>query len=677
MPNRLANETSPYLLQHAHNPVDWWPWGAEALQAAVTADMPILLSIGYAACHWCHVMERESFEDEATAALMNARFVNIKVDREERPDIDSIYMQAVQAMTGHGGWPMTMFLTPDGTPFYGGTYFPKEDRHGMPSFRRILSSVADTYATKKDAVERTTESVREMYGSSPLRSPTPGAASRETLTRAFVALVASYDSKHGGFGDSPKFPPMMSLEFLLAHGTRTGNEQAVTMARATFLAMARGGIYDQIGGGLSRYSVDAEWLVPHFEKMLYDNALFVRFGVHLWQATHDDEVREAVDDTIEWLRREMTSPEGGFFASLDADSEGHEGKYYVWSSDEFDDAATEAGATPAERVALRTRWGVTAGGNFEGDTILSVTSPRSDRGDSERLRELRNKLYTIRERRVRPGRDDKMLASWNGLMIRGVAEAARAFDHAGHRELALRAGEFLFAHRVRDGRVIRSTRRDEPIPGFLEDQAAAGLAALSLYELTFDAIWLERARTLAGEMMDAFWDDFTGGFFDTARDHERLIVRPRDVTDNAMPSGNSLAADLLARIGILTGDAAATRTASQAVDPLAEQMARHPLAFGHLLGVADMLVNGSVELALVGDATSPAFAALARAAGAVYAPALIIAGGSTQSGVALLENRPLDGGRPTAYVCRGFACDTPTTHPAQLAEQLRVAGRVV
>jgi uncharacterized protein len=680
MPNRLANETSPYLLQHAHNPVDWRPWGREALELAAREDKPILLSIGYAACHWCHVMERESFEDEATATLMNARFVNIKVDREERPDIDSIYMQAVQAMTGHGGWPMTMFLTPDGTPFYGGTYFPKEDRPGMPSFGRILTSVADAYATNKDAVGRTTESIREMYESSPFRSPAGSGVTRETLARAFGSLVASYDVKRGGFGDAPKFPPTMVLELLLAHWARTTDQRALTMARDTFLAMARGGIYDQIGGGLSRYSVDGEWLVPHFEKMLYDNALFVRFGAHLWQATRDDEVRLVVDDTIEWVRREMMSSDGGFYASLDADSEGHEGKYYVWSSDEFDTAARRAGATQDEIAALRAHWGVIDGGNFEGDNILSIvggstsTSASSLRATS-RFRDLREKLYEVREQRVRPGRDTKILAGWNGLMIRGVAEAARAFDSAAHRDLAIRAAEFLFAHRVRDGRVIRSTRGDEPIPGFLEDQAAVGLAALTLYELTFDAMWLDRARTLASTMVDLFWDEAASRFYDAAHDHERLIVRPRDVTDNAMPSGSSLAADLLARIGILTGDAAATSKARHAVNVLAEPMARHPLAFGHLLGVADMLTNGSVELALIGETRSAEFAALTRAAGGVYAPALIIAGGSSEPGVALLENRPLVDGRATAYVCRGFTCDAPTTSPAQLQERLRAAGR--
>jgi uncharacterized protein len=673
MPNRLANETSPYLLQHAHNPVDWWPWGAEPFARAVSEDKPILLSIGYAACHWCHVMERESFEDEPTAGLMNERFINVKVDREERPDVDAIYMQAVQAMTGHGGWPMTMFLTPDGTPFYGGTYFPKEDRPGMPSFRRILVSVADAYRGNKDAVARTTESVREMYASSMLRSPAPGGLTRDTFARAIDSLLSSFDSELGGFGNAPKFPPSMTLEFLLTQWARTGHEQSMAMARDTFLSMARGGIYDQIGGGLSRYSVDAEWLVPHFEKMLYDNALFIRIGAHLWQATQNAEIRRTVDDTIEWVRREMTSPEGGFYASLDADSEGHEGKYYVWTSDELNAAAREAGASAAEIAQLRGFWNVSDGGNFEGANILHVTRPEL-RIARDRFDALRAKLYAIRERRVRPARDDKTLASWNGLMIRGIAEVARAFGDSSHRALAVRAGEFIFAHRVHGDRVLRTMRGKAPIAGFLEDHAAVGLAALSLYEVTFDSVWLDRARSLCASMIAAFWDEETNTFFDTAHDHEKLIVRPHDVTDNAMPSGNSLAADLLCRIGVLAGDDRLMTRARVIADSLAEPMARHPLAFGHLLCVSDMLVNGSIELAIAGDRSSPDHLVLAEAGGSVYAPSLVVAGGE-ESGVALLENRPLVDGRATAYVCRSFTCDAPTTDPDRLREQLRGAGR--
>ena len=664
MPNRLARETSPYLLQHAHNPVDWYPWGEEALARAARENRPILLSIGYAACHWCHVMERESFEDDATASIMNARYVNIKVDREERPDIDSIYMQAVQAMTGHGGWPMTMFLTPDGTPFYGGTYFPKEDRHGMPSFKRILNSVADAYAQKPEAVAATVASLKEMYASGLAGWRVDGLAgvTPERLKRAADALSENYDHQNAGFGGAPKFPPTMCLEFMLSTWARTDSELALAIVRDTFLAMARGGIYDQVGGGLSRYSVDAEWLVPHFEKMLYDNALFVRLGVHLWQATQDDETRIVVEDTIEWLRREMTSQAGGFHASLDADSEGHEGKYYVWSSSEFDTAAREAGASDAEVAALRRHWGVTEDGNFEESNILNVT----DRSRVPRLRELRERLYAIRERRVRPARDDKMLAGWNGLMIRGLAEAARAFGRQDHRAMAIAAGEFLFRERVRDNRVIRSERGRDPVAGVLEDQAAVGLAALSLYELTFDRRWLDRSIAIAREMLVAFWDENEKTFFDTAIDHERLIVRPRDVTDNALPSGNSLACDLLARLGILMANDEFRRIASQVIDSLAEPLARHPLAFGHLLTVADMLVNGSTEIAIVGTPSSPDFRALDQAASRAFFPASLLVGGRDEA-IPLLAGRTMVNGVAAAYVCRNFVCDRPVTDPRELA----------
>jgi uncharacterized protein YyaL (SSP411 family) len=671
MANRLANETSPYLLQHANNPVDWWPWTPDALATAAREDKPILLSIGYAACHWCHVMERESFEDPATAALMNDRFVNIKVDREERPEIDAIYMQAVQAMTGHGGWPMTMFLLPDGTPFYGGTYFPNVDRNGLPSFRRILESVADAYATNRAAVDRTVESIREMYGSARV-APAANGPSAATLRRAFDGLRAAHDPERGGFGDAPKFPPTMTLEFLLAYWARTGEDAALTIALSTFRAMARGGIYDQLGGGLSRYSVDAEWLVPHFEKMLYDNALFVRFGTHLWQATHDAEVKQVVEDTIEWVAREMTSPDGGFYSSLDADSEGHEGKYYVWSESEFLAAGREAGASDSEIAELGRYWGLSTAGNFEGKTILNVVDGTHP---PPRLRELRQRLYEIRERRVRPARDEKILASWNGLMIRAIAEAARAFGSRSDATLAIRAGDYLFRERVRDGRVIRSKRGNGDVAGVLDDHAAAGLAALSLYELTFDELWLRRALELAGSMRQLFRDDETGFFYDTARDHESLIVRPREIADNAIPAGSSLALDLLVRLAVLDGDDDERRQASAVVGGLSEPMARHPLAFGHLLTVADMLVNGAVELALIGQRSAGDFMALASVAGRSFAPALVIAGGNDSAGVALLADRPAIGGSATAYVCRGFSCDAPTTDPATLERQLRDAGR--
>ncbi|HEX9382451.1 MAG TPA: thioredoxin domain-containing protein, partial [Gemmatimonadaceae bacterium] len=486
MSNRLANETSPYLLQHADNPVDWYPWGPEALERARREDKPILLSIGYAACHWCHVMAHESFEDDETARLMNDTFVNIKVDREERPDIDGIYMQAVQAMTGQGGWPMTMFLLPDGSPFYGGTYFPPDDRHGLPSFRKVLRSVSDAYADKREGVAQSADQLRQIYESNLAQTRRSGRLTREMLEGVYRSLEQRYDAKNGGFGTAPKFPATMVLDFLLRHWKRTGTSEALEIVGNSFRKMARGGIYDQIGGGFARYSVDASWLVPHFEKMLYDNALLTRLGAHLWQATKDEEIRRVTIETVEWVDREMTSPEGGFYSSLDADSEGHEGKFYVWSEDELDSLLG------ADSPAFKTYYGVTRGGNFEGNNILFVPADRADAAathagvDEETLDAIiaraRRILYDARARRVWPARDEKILASWNGLMLRGIATAARAFDRSDFAKLALRNAEFLAREMVRKGRVMRSHKEGMTrISGFLEDHAAVALGFLAVY----------------------------------------------------------------------------------------------------------------------------------------------------------------------------------------------------
>ncbi|HEX4684537.1 MAG TPA: thioredoxin domain-containing protein [Gemmatimonadaceae bacterium] len=673
MPNRLATETSPYLLQHANNPVDWYPWGTEALERAVREDTPILLSIGYAACHWCHVMEHESFEDGATAAFMNERFVNIKVDREERPDIDAIYMQAVQAMTGHGGWPMTMFLTPDGVPFYGGTYFPRDDRHGMPSFRKVLMAVSDAYRSKPETVQRTAASVREMYEHTAHATRSGGALGPDVLDAAYRALAGHYDERNGGFSDAPKFPQTMSLDFLLRYWARRGTEQALAMVHGSFLRMARGGIYDQVGGGFARYSVDALWLVPHFEKMLYDNALLIRLGANLWQATHDDEVRRVVDETITWAAREMQAPDGGFVSSYDADSEGHEGRFYVWSAAELD------AALGADAAVMRAYWGVTEEANFEGSNILSVTSdPRAVAarfriGEAE-LRETvmraKRTLYDIRRTRVWPGRDDKVLASWNGLMVRGIAEAARAFDDAEYRRAAVESAEFLFDRLVVNARVFRSFKDGRArIAGYLEDHAALGLAAVAVYMITFDASWLRRARELAGSVVRWFWDDDEGAFFDTASDHERLIIRPREVTDNATPSGTSLAVELLLLIAELDDDDDARRRAVHVLESLVPAMSRYPTAFGHLLGCADIVVNGAVELGVTGNPDADDFRSLTRTAAEEYVPSVVIAGGLPDS-LALLRDRPMREGHATAYVCRHYSCDEPVTAPERLRELL-------
>jgi hypothetical protein len=674
--NHLATETSPYLLQHAHNPVNWYPWGDEALARARAERRPILLSIGYAACHWCHVMERESFEDATTAALMNEHFVCIKVDREERPDLDAIYMQATQAMTGHGGWPMTVFLTPEGAPFYAGTYFPPEDRHGMPSFQRVLLGVADAWANRQDSVTKTTASMRDLYAASTERTRTTGTLDEALLSRAMSSLVQRYEPRFGGFDGAPKFPPTMALDFLLRQWARTGEAQALEMATHTFRRMARGGIYDQVGGGFARYSVDAYWLVPHFEKMLYDNALLVRLGANLWQATRDDEARRVTEETIGWVAREMTSPEGGFYSSLDADSEGHEGRYYVWDSDELDTLLGE------DAALVKAYWGVTAEGNFEGRNILFVPREPREVADEQGVTEpelrtalerAKRILYDARERRVRPARDEKILAGWNGLMLRGMAEAARAFDDEALRRLALRNGEFLFRALVRDAdsRVLRSYKDGiAKIPGFLEDYASVALGAVALYQLTFDRVWLERARRLADAIMARFWDDEAQAFFDTADDGEALVTRPRDVTDNAIPSGSSLAVELLLVLGDLFAEGEYTRRATYVLETIAEPMARYPTAFGHALGAADLAIRGAIEVAIAGDPGDGAFASLAREVANRYVPSLVLAGGegTPAKGITLLEGR--GGVEPVAYVCRSYACDAPTDDPVVLAEQL-------
>ncbi|HEX9083799.1 MAG TPA: thioredoxin domain-containing protein [Gemmatimonadaceae bacterium] len=751
MPNRLANETSPYLLQHAGNPVDWYPWGPEALETAKRDDKPILLSIGYAACHWCHVMAHESFENEQTARLMNDNFVNIKVDREERPDIDGIYMQAVQAMTGQGGWPMTMFLMPDGSPFYGGTYFPPDDRHGLPSFRTVLQSVTDAYARRREGVAESAEQLRQIYQSNLAQTRPGGGLTPEMLKPVYRSLAQRYDARNGGFGSAPKFPATMVLDFLLRHWKRTGTDEALEIVVNSFRKMARGGIYDQIGGGFARYSVDASWLVPHFEKMLYDNALLTRLGAHLWQATKDEEIRRVTIETVEWVGREMTAPEGGFYyqigggfarysvdaswlvphfekmlydnalltrlgahlwqatkdeeirrvtvetvewisremtapaggfySSLDADSEGHEGKFYVWSEAELDSLLG------ADSSAFKTYYGVTRGGNFEGKNILFVPSDRiaaalragiDEKGLDIILERARQALYDTRARRVWPGRDEKILASWNGLMLRGVATAAKAFGRDDFATLAIRNAEFLAREMVHDGRVMRSHKEGVTrISGFLDDHAAVALGFLAVYELTFDERWVTHAREIADAMIEWFWDDGIGAFFDTARDAEQLITRPRDVTDNATPSGTSLAIELLLYLAELQQDGEYRRRAIHALETLAEPMLRFPTAFGHLLGCADMELHGAIEVALVGETSHPGFRALERMVAERYVPSLVLAGGApgSRSTVKLLENRPLVDDKPTAYVCRGYACDKPVTDPEALSDQLQNAAQ--
>ncbi len=682
--NGLAGETSPYLLQHANNPVDWQPWGEAALARARAEDKPILLSIGYAACHWCHVMAHESFEDPATAKVMNELYINIKVDREERPDIDAIYMSAVQAMTGQGGWPMTMFLTPEGVPYHGGTYYPPTDRHGMPSFVRVLRSIADAYRTRRGDVLDTAARVRELYVGAQQAAVSAGALTAAQLDLAARGIAARYDARNGGFEGAPKFPQTMALDFLLRHWRRSGKPQELAIVRESFAKMARGGIYDQVGGGFHRYSVDDRWLVPHFEKMLYDNALLARLGVHLWQVTRDAEIARVTRETFDWALREMAAPAGGFYSSLDADSEGHEGKFYVWSSAELDALLGDHAAV------MRELWGVSVGGNFEGKNILNVPRPPLDvaakHGLSLDALELlaagaRTRLYAAREERVHPGLDDKILAAWNGLMVRALAEGARAFGDARWRAEAVRHGEFLFRELVREGRVMR-VHKDGVTKGagFLEDHAAIALAALSLYELTFDERWLARAREISAAMVRWFWDDAIGGFFDSAHDAEALIARPREMTDNAVPAGSSLAAELLLRLGNLTGSDEDRRRGTWVLETLGEPLARYPSAFGYALGAAELAVHGATEVALLGDAGADDFEGLVRETASRYLPSLVLAGGNghegdarANEGIPLLHDRGSIEGRATAYVCRGYVCALPVTEPELLGAQLERA----
>jgi uncharacterized protein YyaL (SSP411 family) len=676
MPNRLAGETSPYLLQHANNPVDWFPWGEEALSEARRRNVPILLSIGYAACHWCHVMERESFEDAETARLMNEWFVPVKVDREERPDLDSIYMDAVQAMTGHGGWPMTMFVTPEGRPFYGGTYFPPEDRHGMPGFRRVLSSVHDAWDNRREELDRQSSAIVDHIAQTAKIAATDGDPNAEVLRSALNGLQGSFDAEWGGFGGAPKFPQPMTIEFLLRMHAR-GLPGAIDMARRTLEKMARGGMFDQVGGGFHRYSVDRVWLVPHFEKMLYDNGQLLRLYTRAWLVTRDELYRSTALATADYLVREMRHPAGGFFSSQDADSEGVEGKFYVWDYEELrrvagDDASAASAVYAAE-----------PGGNWEGTNVL--WRPRDDdvvavelgtdvASLNEAIERARRRLLDARETRVRPATDDKVLASWNGLAISGLAEAGRVFGRPDLVDAAARAARFVLSE-LRDagGRLMRSWRDGRTSgPGFLDDYALMAAASIDLYETTFDETWFAEAMRLAEEAVRLFGDP-AGGFFDTGSDAEQLVVRPKDLFDNAVPSGNAVIAEVALRLGALTGDAAWEQRAAGVLRPLASVMGRAPTGFGYMLGVADLMLARAKEIAVATeDPSSPAARAMAEVVWSRYLPNRVLAvGRSSGSKVPLLENRPAADGTATAYVCERFVCAAPVTAPEDLATQLR------
>jgi uncharacterized protein YyaL (SSP411 family) len=646
MPNRLASETSPYLLQHKDNPVDWYPWGEEALARAREEDRPILLSIGYSACHWCHVMERESFEDEQTAALMNERFVPIKLDREERPDLDAIYMEACQAMTGHGGWPLNVFLTPEQVPFYAGTYFPPERRTGMPSWRDVLEAVAEAWEDRREEIRGGADRIVErLQGGARLR-PSSEVMDPSLLSDAVTALRGQFDRVHGGFGGAPKFPPASALEFLLRRGD-------TEMAAHTLHRMAGGGMYDQVGGGFARYSVDERWLVPHFEKMLYDNALLARAYLHGWQVTGDELFRTVTRETLDWMLREMRGPEGGFYSALDADSEGEEGRFYVWSLDEL----REVGGDAAVEY-----FGATEGGNFEGSNILT----RGDREPAD-LAEIRRRLYERRADRVWPGLDDKRLTSWNALAIAALADAGAVLPEPAYLEAASSAAEFVLRDlRDESGRLLRTYKDGEAkLSGYLEDHAFLLEALLTLYEASFEPRWFAEARALADTMIERFADEENGGFFETADDHERLIARRKDLEDHPIPAGNSSAAYGLLRLAALTGEHEYERRGASVLRLLHHVAPRHPQAFGHLLQALDFHLSPVKEVALVGDDVS----GLERVVRQRFRPHLVLAGGEPD-GVPLLEGRTPVDGRPAAYVCERFACKAPVTDAAELERLL-------
>ena len=694
MPNHLDRETSPYLLQHKDNPVDWYAWGEEAFAAARKADKPVLLSVGYSACHWCHVMAHESFEDKRIAGLMNQLFVNIKVDREERPDVDNIYMQAVQSLTGRGGWPMTVFLTPDGVPFYGGTYYPPEDRQGMPGFPRLLRAVADAYRDKRGDIDQAGRQLLQAIGAPSRLQPGDTLLAPSILDDAAHAVLRAHDPDFGGFGSAPKFPQSMTLDFLMRWHRRSKNQDALGAVDKTLRAMANGGMYDHLGGGFHRYSTDAVWLVPHFEKMLYDNALLARTYLDAWKLTNEPYFYQIAHETLDYVLREMTDPSGGFYSTQDADSDGEEGKFFLWTPAQLQAVLGE------DAKLVGTFWDVSEDGNFEGSNILHTRKPivqvANENGVTpqelaSKLREARPKLYIAREERVHPARDEKVLTAWNALMLRALAEAALAFDYQPYYEAAVKNADFLLTEMRPDKRLLRTWKQGVArLNGYLEDYACLIDGLIALHAATLDQRYLRSAVELTDEMIDLFWDDGVQGFFDTGRDHESLVTRPRDFFDNATPSGTSVAIDVLLRLALLTDNADYERRAAICLRTLAPFVDNSPTAFGRLLCALDFHLSRPQELALVwpqspkreGASSEPVRAEpvevreLVNTVRTLYAPNLLLTGGpagQTDNVTPLLDDREALDGKPTAYLCERYVCQAPTTDPAEIARQLQVA----
>ena len=700
--NKLIGETSPYLLQHAHNPVDWYPWGEEAFERARVEDKPVLVSIGYSACHWCHVMAHESFEDEATARVMNKHFVNIKVDMEERPDVDKIYMNFVQITTGRGGWPMNVFLTPDKVPFFGGTYFPPSQRYGMPSWQQILLSIAEAWSERRDELMRSANEILGELRRMSITEMASGGIDEGLMETAFKHFVRSYEAANGGWGGAPKFPQSMSMEFLLRYWCRIGDEGALEMVRSTAEKMAKGGIYDQLGGGFHRYAVDAIWLVPHFEKMLYDNAQLIRIYLHLYQITKSEPgaiatglpdvagrpvatasgsdsaafFRRVAIETLEYIEREMLDPAGGFYSSQDADSEGEEGKFFVWTPDEIVKVLGEK-----DGRIFNIKYDVTAEGNFEGKNIPNLRKAAETVGSIDDLVNLKQTLFAHRETRIKPFRDEKVLTAWNGMMLAAFSEAAAVLGNDHYLEIARRNADFLLDQLVEGNlienensghvRVLRTWKAGmAKLNGYLEDYANLSDGLIELYQISGEVKYLRAAKRLADLMITEFWDEENGGFFFTANDHEELIVRNKDLFDNATPSGNSVAADVLLKLSKFYLDERYERFAVTALRAVSTQARRYPQGFGRALAAAEFHLGPTREVAIVGERGNE----LEREVWNSYLPTKVVAVSTDEpdknAEPPLLSSRKQVDGKPTVYVCEEFICQKPVTSVGELRNAL-------
>lgn len=670
MANRLAGETSPYLLQHSGNSVDWYPWGEEALTKARTENKPILLSIGYSACHWCHIMAHECFENLDIARFMNENFVNIKVDREERPDLDAIYMQAVQSITGSGGWPLTVFLTPECKPFFGGTYFPPEDQHGLPGFPHVLKTVVDAYRNRRYDVDQATLQIMAVLTSESAIGEEVTSLSVDALSRAYSTLKLNFDWDNGGFGTAPKFPQPMALEFLLRNYHRTHELEALKMVTLTLEKMATGGIYDQLAGGFHRYSTDHSWLVPHFEKMLYDNALLSRLYLQAFLVTGRDDFRRITEETLDYVLRDMTNPEGGFYSTCDADSEGVEGKSYLWTPEEIKQVLGEKTGNLVCKY-----YGVTVGGNFGGRNILHVTGKLTAELPNS-IREAKAALLTSRQQRIQPTRDEKVITSWNGLMLSSLAEAARVLGRGDYLKAAVANGLFLLSS-VANGPYLRHVWKDgqAKVEGFLEDYALAVDGLMTLHEATFSGEWLRRAIEMVEVMVKLFWDESAGTFYDTSTRHQALFIRPRNSYDNAIPSGSAAATLVLLKIARITGRADMERIAAQVLRSTGDLISRHPLSFSKWLCVLDYYLSPPQEIAIVGPCGNEDTQALMRVLYGTWLPNKVTVtldpkDPTPVTGLALLDGKRMIDGHPTVYLCERFVCHTPVTSPDALRERL-------